>query len=170
MQGHCLENMTADEKLEIIRKTGGDSEHLLNILLELQKLSARSCINEETAALVAKSVGFPYERVREVISFYAMLEESPRGRYVIGVCNSAPCYYSRALKVAKILMDELQIGMGETTKDGVFSLNYIPCVGACDIGPVIKVGDEIYGNLTPEKIRALIAALRERAREENEHV
>ena len=63
------------------------------------------------------------------------------------VCNNAPCYISKSHVMAKFLRKELGINFGETTPDGMFSLQYMPCVGACNIGPVIKIGDRVYGNL-----------------------
>ena len=62
--------------------------------------------------------------------------------------------------MVEVLEQELGIKPGETTYDGMFSLQYTPCVGACDIGPVIKVKDKVYGNLNPAKIRELIDTLR----------
>ena len=115
--------LTAEEKRAIIRDNGGDKEHLLAILYELQKTE-------------------------------------PKARYVLKVCNSTPCHFSRSEEIAQILKEELGVGIGETTEDGVFAYHYIPCVGACDIGPVIKVKDTVYGNLDRRKIRQLLADLR----------
>ena len=162
MENKTIEQMTAEEKRHIIRSMGGDTEHLLTILLELQRHSQHSCIDQATAEIVAEEVGLTPAKISDVITFYAMLNDKPSGKYVLEVCNSTPCYYSRSSRVAKILEKELGIHMGETTPDGVFSLRYTPCVGACEIGPVIKVNDEVYGNLTEEKIVALLSDLRSR--------
>ena len=89
-----------------------------------------------------------------------MLKTEPKARYVLKVCNSTPCHFSRSEEIAQILKEELGVGIGETTEDGVFAYHYIPCVGACDIGPVIKVKDTVYGNLDRRKIRQLLADLR----------
>ena len=99
-------------------------------------------------------------RVYDIITFYAMLKTEPKARYVLKVCNSTPCHFSRSEEIAQILKEELGVGIGETTEDGVFAYHYIPCVGACDIGPVIKVKDTVYGNLDRRKIRQLLADLR----------
>lgn len=151
---------TPDEKRALIRRQGGDKAHLLNILLELQHQSGQSYIDEGTAALVAETVGIGQAQLYEILQFYAMLETQPSGKYRLEVCNSAPCYYSKASQVVELLEEELGITVGETTQDGMFTIIYTPCVGACEIGPVIKVQDHIYGNLNRDRVHSLIAELR----------
>lgn len=160
MNTKFLEEMHAEEKRAIIRKCGANTEHLLAVLLELQSLSRQSFIDEDTAAVVADEMGLSLAHVHDVITFYAMLNSTPRGRYVLEVCTSAACYVSKSQRVIDWLQEELGVGLGETTADGLFTVATTPCVGACDIGPVIKVGDEVYGNLDREKVRQLIAGLR----------
>ena len=156
----ALTEWTAEEKRALIRKQGGDKAHLLNILLELQRQSGQNYIDEETAELVAETVGIGQAQLYEVLRFYAMLETKPAGRFRLEVCNSSPCYYSKSDKIVELLREELGIGVGETTEDGMFTITYTPCVGACEIGPVIKVQDHIYGNLSRERVHSLIAQLR----------
>lgn len=152
--------LTTEEKRAIIRDNGGDKEHLLAILYELQNASGYNYIDEDTATLVAEEVGMPPTQVYDIITFYAMLKTEPKARFVLKVCNSTPCHFSRSQEVARILNEELGVPMGETTGDGLFAYHYIPCVGACDIGPVIKVKDTVYGNLDRQKIRQLLDDLR----------
>jgi NADH-quinone oxidoreductase subunit E len=152
--------MTREEKIEVIRAAGGDKEHILGILLELQSRSDLSYIDEETAQLVADELGLALTKVYEVLTFYAMLETKPSAKYILEVCNSTPCYYSKADEVVAMVKNAIGIGVGETTKDQMFTLRYTPCVGACEIGPVIKVGDRVYGNLTQEKVTELIEQLK----------
>lgn len=153
-------NLSKEQTLEVINRVGADTEHLLMILLELQRLSEHSYIDEETAHIVADAVGISYNRMFEVLSFYAMLETKPKGKYIIEVCNNTPCYFNKSSKVVEVIEQELGIKPGETTYDGMFSLQYTPCVGACDIGPVMKIKDTVYGNLNPSKIRDIINELR----------
>ena len=152
--------LSREEKLEIIHSMGADTEHVLAILIDLQYKSDNSYIDEETAELVAQETGISLTRIYDILTFYSMLHTKPSGKYVIEVCNSAPCYYTKSTEVAELLQQEIGVNMGETTKDGLFSLHYTPCVGMCEIGPVIKVKDKIFGNLTPDKIRKIIEDLR----------
>ena len=131
----------------------------MEITSQLTAEEGYNYIDEETAALVAEEVGMNPTRVYDIITFYAMLKTEPKARYVLKVCNSTPCHFSRSEEIAQILKEELGVGIGETTEDGVFAYPYIPCVGA-DIGPVIKVKDTVYGNLDRRKIRQLLADLR----------
>ncbi|QOV19203.1 NAD(P)H-dependent oxidoreductase subunit E [Blautia liquoris] len=149
-----------EEKLRIIRQNGGKQENILEILINLQFDSKEGYIDEETAALVAEELHMTESRVYEIISFYAMLKEKPQANYVLKICNSSPCHFSRSEEVCLSLEKKLGVPIGKTTDDGLFAYHYIPCVGACDIGPVIKIKDTVIGNLDDEKISALIDDLR----------
>ncbi|SHI88806.1 NADH-quinone oxidoreductase subunit NuoE family protein [Parasporobacterium paucivorans] len=152
--------LTREEKLKIIHSKGADREHVLAILLELQAQSEMNYIDEETAGLVAKEIGISLTHVFDIITFYAMLEDTPQARNLIEVCTSAPCYYTKSGTIIEILERILGIKMGESTPDKQFKLSFTECVGACDIGPVIKIGDEIHGDLDEEKIRQIISNLK----------
>ena len=145
------------------RRMCGDKEHLLSILIEIQRECRRNYINEASAKVVAEKLDIPLVQLYDILTFYAMLETKPRGRYIIEVCNNAPCYISKSHVMAKFLRKELGINFGETTPDGMFSLQYMPCVGACNIGPVIKIGDKVYGHLNEDRIRKILEELRENA-------
>lgn len=153
-------HLTTEEIHAIIQKNGGDTEHLLQILHELQNASGLNYIDQETASIVAKEVGLPETRLHDIITFYAMLKTKPKAKFVLKVCNSTPCHFSHSKKVIDMLEAELGVKIGETTKDGLFAYHYIPCVGACDIGPVIKIKDTVYGNLNQQVIHQLLEDLR----------
>ena len=142
----ATETLSRERVLEIIEECGGDKEHLLSILIEIQRECRRNYINEASARVVAEKLDIPLVQLYDILTFYAMLETKPRGRYIIEVCHNAPCYISNSLVMAP---------------DGMFSLQYMPCVGACNIGPVIKIGDRVYGNLNEERIRKILRELRE---------
>lgn len=157
-----LEDMTTDEKCAVIRKRGGDAEHLPDILLELQRLSRNNALDSPTLELVAESLNLLKADVMDVAGFYAMLNTEPSARYILEVCRSNPCAISRSQSIVEQLTLELGIAPYEITEDGMFTIRFMNCAGACDIGPVIRVGDQLYGNLTSEKISTLIAELRNR--------
>lgn len=151
---------TADQKREMIRRNWQSKGEILGILLDLQQASPEGYIDEETTRLVAEELDMNETRVYEIASYYAMLEVKPQAAHVLEVCNSSPCHFSKADEVVAILEKTLGIQLGKSTEDGLFALQYTPCVGACDIGPVIKIRDEVYGNLNEEKIVQLIGQLR----------
>ncbi len=122
----ALAQWTADEKHALIQKLGGDKPHLLHILLEFQRRSGQNYIDPDTACLVAEAVGIGPAQMYEILRFYAMLETKPTGKLRLEVCNSTPCYYSKAEDIVQMLQVELGIQVGETTPDGFFSIGVSP--------------------------------------------
>lgn len=152
--------LTDKQKKEIIYQNGGRKENILAILLDLQSASPKGYVEPQTAALVARELGLTETRVYEIASYYAMLEVKPQAQYVLEVCNSSPCHFSKSDAAVEVLERELGIRVGQSTADGLFALHYTPCVGACDIGPVMKIRDTVYGNLDEEKIKGILEQLR----------
>jgi NADH-quinone oxidoreductase subunit E len=92
-----------------------------------------------------------------VASFYQMFSLKPLGRHVIRFCESAPCHVMGGREVIQALQDELGLKPGETSPDKKWSLIMTSCLGICGVGPVFLVDDDIYGNLTPERVREILA-------------
>jgi NADH-quinone oxidoreductase subunit E len=159
-------DLTLEEKLEIIRRNENGKEELLSILIDLQNASPEGYIDQETAALVAKEVGMTETKIYEVITFYAMLKTKPQAKYVMKICNSSPCHFSKVEFITETLEKLLGVSIGEDTPDGMFAYHFIPCVGACDIGPVIKIKDTVYGNLDEQKIQQLVEDLKQGLRDQ----
>lgn len=156
-----LTNESAGLLNEIIEKNGNDESNLLPILLDAQAISDRNYISEDVAVHIASQLDIPLSRVSSVISFFAALSVEPRGRNVIKLCRSTACMVNKYQSVRDILEDELQIRMGETTPDGLFSLEYTECIGACDISPAFRINREVHGNLDADSIKALLNQIRE---------
>ena len=105
----------------------------------------------EEGAFVADS------HVYSAASFYQMFSLQPTGTHVIRFCESAPCHVEGGRQVIEALQDELGLRPGETTGDGKWSLFMTSCIGVCSAGPVFLVDDDVYGNVTPEKVREILA-------------
>ena len=90
-------------------------------------------------------------------SFYSMFSLVPLGRHVVRFCESAPCHVVGAREVIEALQKHLGISVGETTQDMEWSLLTTSCIGVCSIGPVFLVDDDIYGNVTPERVPEILA-------------
>lgn len=157
---NMLKHFSDEQILEIVEANGACKENLLSILLRLQDMSPENYIDERTANLVAERVGLTRVQMYDILTFYAMLKSKPRGKYIIEVCNSSPCFASKAERVTAVLEKELGIKVGQTTSDGLFTVQYMPCNGYCDIGPVMRVQGRTYGNLNEEKIKEIIDNLR----------
>lgn len=89
-------------------------------------------------------------------SFYSMFSLKPLGKHVIRFCESAPCHVVGAREVIESIQDYLGIQVGETTQDNRFTLLTTSCVGLCSVGPVFLVDDDLHGNVTPERVPALL--------------
>lgn len=150
------EELNSSQIIRIIEGIGKSKEQLLSILLVIQNASGKNYVEERWAQIVATELNLPLSKVYDVLTFYAMFSTKPRGKYVIEICKSTPCYISKSDVIAKIFENRLGIKVGETTKDHQFTLLYTACVGACDIGPVAKIGEDVYGDLTPDKINNIL--------------
>jgi NADH-quinone oxidoreductase subunit E len=120
----------------------------------------------ETMDFVAQYLGMPAVAVYEVATFYAMYNRQPTGRYKITVCTNLPCALSGANGAAEHLQRKLGIGFGETTPDGLFTLQEGECMGACGDAPVLLVNNKsMHSWMDADRLDALIATLRARAAE-----
>ena len=154
-----MKSLTVQEKRGIINKYEADPQRILNILLDLQFESEDGYIDEETAKLVAEQLHLSEARVYELITFYAILKSEPQAKYVIKVCSSSPCLFNKGKMVMDTLETVLGVPADQMTPDGLFMYHTIPCMGACDKSPAIKIKDTVFEALTEEKIYALIRDL-----------
>ncbi|NPV26931.1 MAG: NADH-quinone oxidoreductase subunit NuoE [Firmicutes bacterium] len=116
-----------------------------------------SYIPEEALKEAAKAFNLPLSKVYGVATFYSYLSVKNRGKNIIRVCASAPCHIKGAAEVVAAVEKELGIKLGETTADGKFALEATECVGACQMTPVITINGKPFGDLTPEKVPAVLA-------------
>ncbi|HCC36610.1 MAG TPA: NADH-quinone oxidoreductase subunit E [Treponema sp.] len=163
-------NLNEDAVLKIMEKYGNDPQQLIAVLLDIQAASGRNYVDEKWARLVSGTLAVPLSWIYDVLTFYAMFAVEPRGEYVIEICQSSPCHFGghsdgeKAGKAQQILdWFEAAAGIkaGETSEDGKITIARTSCVGACEIGPVAKIGDNIFGNLTEEKVKALVQSCRD---------
>jgi NADH-quinone oxidoreductase subunit E len=110
---------------------------------------------------IAEEMRLPFSRVYGVASFYAQFRLRPVGKYVIDVCMGTACHVAGAPLVVEAFSNELEIPVGGTTPDGLFTLQTVNCVGACALAPVVRVGvDETHGRMGPSEARRLVRKLR----------
>jgi NADH-quinone oxidoreductase subunit E len=106
--------------------------------------------------------GIPESEVYGVITFYSQFRLRPMGKYVIRACDGTACHVSDATIIIGAIEDELGIEVGDTTEDGLFTLNIVACVGCCSLSPVIMINDKTHGRLTPALVRKLLRGYRHR--------
>jgi NADH-quinone oxidoreductase subunit E len=131
-----------------------EHEHLLISLKRAQEEHPH--LTREVIIEISRSLGVPVSDVFGVASFYAFLSTKPRGRNIIRVCGSVPCYLKKSHMILESLADKLGIRPGETTADGRFSIEFTNCVGACDTAPAILINNDVHGDLTPRKISRIL--------------
>lgn len=143
------------EVRKICATHGNDSGEMITILHEAQELLGY--LPQDVQETVAESLNVPYARVYGVVTFYSYFTMEPKGKYPISVCMGTACYVRGAEKVLEELQRQLGIKVGETTEDGLFSLDCLRCVGACGLAPVVTIAGKVYGRLTPDKVRDILA-------------
>jgi NADH-quinone oxidoreductase subunit E len=123
---------------------------------EKEEQAKSGYISEDAIVALAESLGLTVSDVYGVTTFYSFLSTKPLGRNVIRICKSVPC----RLKDAEMMIDwigqELGIAPGQTTPDGRFTFELTNCIGACDQAPAMLINDEVYGELTREKISEIL--------------
>ncbi len=144
--------------LELVKKFGKERSALLPILQEIQKKFLY--IDEHSQQEVARLLNIHPVEVNGVISFYAFLYDTPRGRNTVRVCKNIICNYHGSREIAKAISSELGIGFDETTKDGKVTLEYANCFGMCDKSPSMLVNDQIYEKVNKETALNLIRDLK----------
>jgi NADH:ubiquinone oxidoreductase subunit E len=137
--------------------TGG-REELLAFLKQAQLEHGH--LSRQTLLDLSRSLEISPSDVFGVASFYSFLSTRPLGRNLIRICSGVPCYLKNSQMVLESLGCEIGIGPGESTPDGRFSCELTNCIGACDAAPAMLVNDDVHGDLTPEKIAAILRSYR----------
>lgn len=156
-----MQTITKDKVLAIMTYYNNDPQQLIAVLLDIQAASGVNCVEKQWADLVSSVLNVPLSKIYDVLTFYAMFSTQPRGEYVIEICGSTPCHFTGAGEVVRWFEEAAGIKTGQTTADGKITLSRTSCIGACDIAPAVKIGDNVFGNLTREKVNTLIKCCRD---------
>jgi NADH:ubiquinone oxidoreductase subunit E len=140
---------------EIVEKYRGVRGGLIPALHELQTLCG-NYLPEQAVQRLAEGLSVPFNQAFGVATFYTMYSVTPRGENIIRVCDSPPCHLLHSESILEILEDELRIRVGETTADRKFTLELTSCLGVCGVAPAMMINEEIYGNLTRDKIPEIL--------------
>ena len=115
------------------------------------------CVPEDVQKIIAEGLGVTLSDVYGVATFYSQFSLEPKGKYVISVCLGTACYVKGSQSVLDKLSEILEIPVGSTTKDGLFTLQATRCLGACGLAPVMTINDEVYGRMTADQVPDIIA-------------
>lgn len=128
-------------------------------LLDLVQRQNGGWLSREALDFVAEYLELPAIRVYEVATFYTMFNLKPVGKNFIQVCRTTPCWLRGADQLTEACKKKLGIGLGETTKDGEFTLVEVECLGACVNAPMVQINDDYFEDLTPEMMEGMIDTL-----------
>lgn len=145
---------------ELLTRYPATTEHMLDMLHDLQDAEPKNYLKPEALQAVAEYVSVPLSEVVSTATFYTMYSLKPRGKHVIRLCESPPCQLMGAESMLDILKEHLHVEVGETTADGAFTLETASCLGVCGVAPAMMIDTELYGNLTKERIVSAIESVR----------
>jgi NADH:ubiquinone oxidoreductase subunit E len=151
----------------ILKGRRSQPHQLIEVLQDIQDLYGY--VPAEAMKTVAQELGVPLIEVYRVATFYKTFSLKPRGEHVITVCTGTACHVRGASLLLDQLQGQLQIKTGDTTEDGLFTVECVNCVGACALGPVIVQDGSYDHHMTPAKLRKIIDNTRKAAKEEVRH-
>jgi NADH-quinone oxidoreductase subunit E len=160
--------MFSEDKLNkvkeiIARYPEGKQKSALIPLLHLAQEEFGGWLSPETMDYVGSLLQITPIEVYEVATFYSMFNMKPVGKFLFEVCQTGPCMLNGSDQIIDYIKQKLNIGIGETTADGLFTLKTVECLGACGYAPMMQLGKHFREHLTPEKVDAIIAECRSKA-------
>ena len=152
----------SDAQLQEVRRLQGLYPDTRGALLPVLHLAqdAFGHISLEVEEYVARLFDLSPAHVHEVVTFYTLFFQAPKGRHIVSVCHNLSCHLTGAQDILRHLKARLGIEPGETTEDGRVTLLAVECLCACEMAPMMQVDDRYEGGLTPTKVDALVDALR----------
>lgn len=171
----CTHELSVEEALPIIdsiiasyRETRGA---LIPVLQQTQNLIGY--LPEKALQHISEKMNMPYSEVSGVVTFYSFFSTVPRGKHVIRVCMGTACYVRGGKQVLEAIARDLDIEVGGTTGDRVFSLEVGRCFGACSLAPVVMINETVHQRVRPDKVHDLLSGYRDKetaAASEEEYV
>jgi NADH-quinone oxidoreductase E subunit len=155
--------MTIDHILEKYPNAKRDA--LIPILQDVQ--DHQGYLSKESIVEIGDHLNLPTSKIYGVATFYNQFRFQPIGKYHVQICRGTACHVRGSSKVLEALKRELKVDAGETTRDGLFSLEVVACIGACGLAPVISINGEFYAGVTPDEIRKIIKTYRRNAENDN---
>lgn len=153
-----LQETELSDLLPIIEKYRHKKGNLIPLLQGTQQLYGY--IPAGAFRLIAKETGLNLSDMYGVATFYSQFRLHPVGKHIIKVCHGTACHVQNATSITEALEEGLQVKDGETTQDGLFTLESVACLGCCSLAPVMMIGDETYGKLTGKSAVKIIKDIR----------
>ena len=157
-------NMVVDRVLDKYAHAGRDS--LIPILQEVQE--GEGFLSRKSIVQIGRHLGLSSAKIYGVATFYNQFRFEPQGQFHVQVCRGTACHVRGSVGVLAAVERVLGLKAGETSKDGLFSLEVVACIGACGLAPVMAVNGEFHAAMTPEKVKSIINDYRKQARENDD--
>lgn len=150
----CNNQNLPEDLVKIFEKYDKKRENVIPLLQDVQE--KYGYLSKDNIVLISQYLNVPTSNVYGVATFYNQFRLVPLGKHMIRVCRGTACHVKGSQKILEKLQSDLGINAGETTKDGLFSLETVACVGACSIAPVITIDDEFFGRLQVKDVSSLL--------------
>lgn len=146
---------------EICDRYKDEPTPLMLILSDIQK--EYGYIPLEVQEIVSKRLDIPTSDIYGVVTFYSFFSLTPKGKYVIGICLGTACYVKGGQNILDKFSSLLNIKSGQTTPDGLFTLDALRCIGACGIAPAVTINGKVYSKVTVDEVAKIIESYRSEA-------
>lgn len=153
----CHAQLTSEHLAEVDRLLApyrGQPGSLIQALHKAQNIVGY--LPREVQVRVAEELNVPLTKVYGVVSFYSLFTIKPKGKHRIHVCTGTACYVRGANQLLNQLAEDLKVKPGDTTEDGQFSVDSVRCLGACGLGPVVTVNEEVYGRVQTDRMSEIL--------------
>ena len=145
---------------EICDRYAGEKTPLMIILSDIQ--NEYGYIPLEVQELVSAKTGISVAEIYGVVTFYSFFSLEPKGKYIIGCCLGTACYVKGAQQVIDKFSEILKIKPGQTTEDGLFTLDALRCIGACGIAPAVSISGQVHPKVSPDQVAGIIEEIRQK--------
>ena len=151
----------------ILEERRSQPHQLIEVLQDVQ--DHYGYVSEDSMRAVSNELGLPLMEVYQVASFYKAFALKPRGKNVVTICTGTACHVRGAKMVLNQAIGQIGVEPGEISKDGLFTIEHVNCLGACALGPVVTENGSVHHHMGPGKLRKLIKSLHKVDKEETSH-
>lgn len=163
--GSNCNNQEFSELAPVMEKYAKVPGSIITILQKAQDIYGY--LSFDAILYISECTGIKPAKIYGIATFYTQFRLKPIGKNLIMLCKGTACHVNGADMIQEAIFEELSIGDGETTEDGLFTLNNMACLGCCSLAPVMMIknadGDETYGNLTKDSVRSALREVRSKA-------
>lgn len=153
-----LDNALLNSLKDYIDTFDNKENNIISILHYAQDIFGY--LPKELQIYIARLTNLPASKINGIVTFYSFFNEKKMGKFKVDVCLGTACFVKGSEEIMKTFKDELNVDGDGLSEDGLFNVNSIRCVGACGIGPVVRVNDKIYGHVEAADVKEIIASHR----------